>query len=107
MRRDYPEIDFIAFDMSAETDLSALDNMFGIAFKQNEGSYLAGALAGLITKTNKIGVFIFNDVPIGNDFLTGYIAGVRETNPDAGGEQRLWRGRHRRLEAAGDLLGHV
>lgn len=80
---DYPEIDFIAFDMSAETDLSALDNMFGIAFKQNEGSYLAGALAGLITKTNKIGVFIFNDVPIGNDFLTGYIAGVRETNPDA------------------------
>ena len=80
---EYPEIDFISFDMSASADISGIDNLFGIAFKQNEGSFLVGALAGKLTKTNKIGVFVFNDVPVGNDFVTGYVAGVREANPDA------------------------
>ena len=80
---EYPEIDFISFDMSATADISGIDNLFGIAFKQNEGSFLAGALAGKLTKTNKIGAFVFNDVPVGNDFVTGYIAGIREANPDA------------------------
>lgn len=80
---DYPDMKFISFDMSASADISGNKNMFGISFKQNEGSFLVGALAGKVTKTNKIGVFIFNDVPVGNDFLTGYIAGVRHANPNA------------------------
>jgi len=80
---DYPEITFIAFDMGASADISANDNMFGIAFKQNEGSFLVGALAGKLTTSNKIGVFLFNDVPVGNDFATGYIAGIRHSNPEA------------------------
>ena len=80
---DYPDIDFISYDMSTDAAVEGIDNLFGIAFKQNEGSYLAGALAGKLTKTNKIGVFVFNDVPVGNDFVTGYIAGIRDANPDA------------------------
>lgn len=80
---EYPDIKFISFDMSSTTDISGIDNLFGIAFKQNEGSFLVGALAGKLTASNKIGVFVFNDVPIGNDFLTGYIAGIRYSNPDA------------------------
>ena len=71
---EYKDIKFISFDMGASADISAIDNMFGIAFKQNEGSFLVGALAGKLTTTNKIGVFLFNDVPVGNDFATGYIA---------------------------------
>ena len=80
---EYKDIKFISFDMGASADISAIDNMFGIAFKQNEGSFLVGALAGKLTTTNKIGIFLFNDVPVGNDFATGYIAGVRHSNPDA------------------------
>ena len=80
---EYKEVKFISFDIGASTDISGIDNMFGIAFKQNEGSFLAGALAGKLTKTNKVGIFLFNDVPIGNDFATGYIAGVRHSNPEA------------------------
>lgn len=79
---EYPDVKFISFDMSASADISGIDNMFGIAFKQNEGSFLVGALAGKLTKSNKVGVFLFNDVPIGNDFATGYIAGARYANPD-------------------------
>ena len=80
---EYPEITFFAFDMSTSADLSGIDNMFGIAFKQNEGSFLVGALAGKITASNQIGAWVFNDVPVGNDFVTGFIAGVRHSNPDA------------------------
>lgn len=79
---EYPDISFISYDMSASAEITG-NNLYGIAFKQNEGSFLVGALAGKLTASNKIGVFIFNDVPVGNDFLTGYIAGVRHTNPDA------------------------
>lgn len=79
---EYPDISFISYDMSASAEISG-DNLYGIAFKQNEGSFLVGALAGKLTESNKIGVFIFNDVPVGNDFLTGYIAGVRHANPEA------------------------
>lgn len=80
---EYPDIKFVSFDMSASADVTGINNLFGIAFKQNEGSFLVGALAGKLTKSNKIGVFLFNDVPVGNDFATGYIAGVRHANPDA------------------------
>ena len=79
---EYPNVKFISFDMSAAADISTIDNMFGISFKQNEGSFLVGALAGKLTATNKVGIFLFNDVPIGNDFATGYIAGARHANPD-------------------------
>lgn len=80
---EYPDMKFISFDMSASADITGINNLFGIAFKQNEGSFLVGALAGKLTKTNKIGVFLFNDVPVGNDFATGYIAGIRHSNPEA------------------------
>lgn len=79
---EYPEITFISYDLGASTDISGIDNMFGISFKQNEGSFLVGALAAKITKNNKVGVYLFNDVPVGNDFLTGYIAGARYVNED-------------------------
>lgn len=79
---DYPDIKFIAFDMSASAEITT-DNMFGIAFKQNEGSFLVGALSAAMSQSGKVGVFVFNDVPVGNDFLTGYIEGVRLVNPDA------------------------
>lgn len=81
---DYPTIKFFCFDMSSTAKLpSGIDNMFGIAYKQNEGSFLVGALAGKLTKSNKVGVYVFNDIPIGNDFLAGYVAGVRHANPKA------------------------
>ena len=79
---DYPEMSFIAFDAGMSADFSSTDNAFGAAFGQNEGSWLAGVVAGAQTKTNKVGVFVFQDVPVGNDFLVGYLEGVRYINPD-------------------------
>lgn len=80
---DYPEISFICFDMVVGTDISGIENMFGMSFKQNEASFLAGALAGKLTKSDKLGVFLMGDVPALNDFGTGYLAGVRAANDAA------------------------
>lgn len=59
-------------------------------YKQNEGSFLAGALAALITtsgipKTNPepvIGFLGGVDIPVINDFLVGYIEGAKYVNPE-------------------------
>jgi basic membrane protein A len=77
----YPNLKFIAFDMSTSATIEN-QNIFGIAYKQNEGSFLVGALAAAMSKSNKVGVFIFNDIPVGNDFLTGYIDGARAMKPN-------------------------
>jgi basic membrane protein A len=76
----YPDLKFIAFDMSTSAKITN-QNMFGIAYKQNEGSFLVGALAAALSKSGKVGTYIFNDVPVGNDFLAGYIDGARAMNP--------------------------
>lgn len=80
---DYPDMKFIVYDMVFGTDISEIENMFGVSFKQNEGAYLAGALAGKLTTSNQVGVFLMGDVPAVNDYGTGYIAGVRAANEEA------------------------
>lgn len=79
---DYPDMKFIAFDAGMTADFSPASNAYGAAFGQNEGSWLAGVVAGSLTESNKVGVFIFQDVPVGNDFLVGYLEGVRHANPE-------------------------
>ena len=86
----YPEKKFIIFDTSVDYSLGGLDNVYSILYKQNEGSFLAGALAAMITtsgmpKTNPepiIGFLGGMDIPVINDFLVGYIEGAKYINPN-------------------------
>ena len=78
---DYPEMRFVTFDVGATTEVTA-DNVCAINYRQNEGAYLAGVLAASISDTQKIGAWVFNEVPIGHDFVTGYVDGARAVNPD-------------------------
>ena len=85
----YPDKKFIIFDTAVDYSLGGLDNVYSILYKQNEGSFLVGALAALITtsgmpKTNPepiIGFLGGMDIPVINDFLVGYIAGAKYINP--------------------------
>ena len=70
---EYPDMQFIAFDAGISADFSSAPNVYGAAFGQNEGSWLAGVVAGSLTKSNKVGVYVFQDIPVGNDFLVGYL----------------------------------
>jgi len=60
-----------------------LPNVASVLFKEHEGSFLVGVIAGKMTKTNKIGFVggMENDVII--RFEAGFRAGVAAVNPDA------------------------
>lgn len=84
---DYPDKKYVNFDTSVQ---ETPDNVYAMFYGTNEVSYLAGALAGLVTKSdmelaneeNIIGFLGGMDIPGINDFLVGYIEGAQFVNPD-------------------------
>ncbi|MFN3410869.1 MAG: BMP family protein [Exilispira sp.] len=69
----YPQNYFIIMDTILK---NYPDNVATVSFKQNEGSFLAGIIAGKITKSKKIGFIGGMNIPVINDFLVGFIQGV-------------------------------
>jgi basic membrane protein A and related proteins len=76
----YPDTTFAVVDAPV-ADLGA-DNLTGLLFAANEGSYLAGVAAALKTTTNHIGFVGGVDVDLIKDFEAGYIAGAKAVKPD-------------------------
>ena len=58
-------------------------NVASVTFKEHEGSFLVGVVAGLMTKTNKIGFVGGMEIPVIKRFEAGFTAGVKAANPDA------------------------
>lgn len=58
-------------------------NVQSIFFKEQEGSFLAGVMAGKLTKTNKIGFVGGKEGEVINRFEAGFVAGVASVNPEA------------------------
>jgi basic membrane protein A len=57
-------------------------NLVGLTFKEDQPGFLAGALAGLMTKTNVIGAVAgLKAVPAVLNYVTGYTNGAKYTNP--------------------------
>ncbi|WP_432662404.1 BMP family ABC transporter substrate-binding protein [Wukongibacter baidiensis] len=85
---EFPDQKFILFDTEIEKGLN--ENVYSISYKQNEGSYLAGVLAALVTTSDmeyanpdkKIGFIGGSEHPIISDFLVGYIEGAKSVEPD-------------------------
>jgi basic membrane protein A len=75
---EFPNQKFAVID--GETKVS--DNVVSMSFKDNEKTYLIGVIAGLTTKTNKIGMVGGMDIPLINSFAAGYRAGARSVNPN-------------------------
>lgn len=87
---DHPEKKYIIFDTSVNYDNGDFSNIYSIEYKQNEGSFLAGALAAKITTSTMpqanpekiIGFLGGMDIPVINDFLVGYIQGAKYVEKD-------------------------
>ncbi len=75
----YPDTRFLLNDVP----LQGLDNVVSTVFAQNEGAYLAGALAGWMTKTARVGFVGGEDIPVIRDFQTGFDAGLHHARPEA------------------------
>lgn len=74
----FPNVNFALVDSVVEEP-----NVACLLFKEEDGSFLVGAIAGLMTKSNIVGFVGGIDSPLIKKFEVGYRAGVITTNPDA------------------------
>jgi basic membrane protein A len=74
----YPNQKFAIVDM-----VVSLPNIASLVFKANEGSFLTGVVAGMLTKTGKVGFVGGMDIPLIRDFYVGYKAGAEWANASA------------------------
>lgn len=80
---NYPDTHFLIFDCGPGDEWDN-PNVYGVAFGQNEGSFLTAVYEAEMTKTGKIGAMIRNDTPILNDFYAGWLHGVEYANTELG-----------------------
>ncbi|OCS87727.1 BMP family lipoprotein [Caryophanon tenue] len=57
-------------------------NVVSVLFKEQEGAFLAGAVAASMSESGKIGFVGGVDIPVINRFHAGYVAGAQAVNPD-------------------------
>ncbi|MBI9110710.1 BMP family protein [Maridesulfovibrio ferrireducens] len=75
--RIYPDKKFIMI----EVPIKNVANISSAVFKQYEGSFLAGALAGYVTKTHTIGFIGGAEVPAVQQFEKGFLDGAEYAAP--------------------------
>lgn len=79
---DHPEVSFGVIDGFNPTESQEdLPNVANINFAANEASFLVGAAAGLVTKTDNVGFIGGTNTPLIQGFEAGYVAGVQEVDP--------------------------
>lgn len=72
-----PKVKFAIVDIEAEGD-----NIASLVFKENEGSFLVGAIAAQMSKSGKVGFIGGMDIPLINNFRRGYEQGARYIDPN-------------------------
>lgn len=75
----FPEKKFVIID----GNVADAKNILNVGFKEEEGSFLVGAIGALNSKTNSIGFIGGMDVPVLRGFGCGFIQGVKYINPKA------------------------
>jgi basic membrane protein A len=78
----YPDKKFIIYDVSVDYTKCKCGNVYSVTYLQNEGSYVAGLYAGLMSKTKSIGAVGGQDIPVINDFIIGYKQGAKDAGVD-------------------------
>jgi basic membrane protein A len=87
LAKEYPHTNFAGVDFSLATDkagdvIPPPPNVAALKFKEEEGSFLVGALAALVGNSKKIGFVGGMDVPLIQKFEAGYRAGVKAVCAD-------------------------
>jgi basic membrane protein A len=83
LAREYPGKKFACVDYMPEEGAPVPSNLSGMTFEEKKGSFLAGALAGLMTQTNTVGFIGGMDSGIIRKFETGFREGLHFVNPRA------------------------
>ena len=74
--RDHPAQRFAIVDAVVDQP-----NVASLTFREQDGSFLAGALAAMMSKTHRIAFLGGMDIPLLEKFEAGYAAGARQVDP--------------------------
>lgn len=74
---DYPDTRFAIIDMVVEAP-----NVQSIVFTEQEGSYLAGVMAGMASETGTVGFIGGMDIPLIHKFHCGFAQGFKSVQPE-------------------------
>jgi basic membrane protein A len=81
LARQFPDVRFAGVDYSPSEGVGTLDNLAGLRFREHEGSFLVGAIAGLLTRSRIVGFVGGMKIPLIRKFEAGYEAGVHRVCP--------------------------
>jgi basic membrane protein A and related proteins len=84
---EYPNVRFAGIDYAVATDSAGVPrqpppNLAALKFREEQGSFLVGALAALAGGSKKLGFVGGMDFPLIHKFEAGYRAGIRAVCPD-------------------------
>jgi basic membrane protein A len=82
MAEEFPDKKFACVDYTITQGRKIPPNLLALEFKEEEGSFLVGAIAGLTTKTNVVGFVGGMESPLIKKFEKSYTAGVKNVNPN-------------------------
>lgn len=77
---DFPRVRFACVDYGPSAQ-GVPPNVAGLVFREEEGSYLVGAVAGLLSRTGHVGFVGGMEMPLLHKFVAGYGAGVQTVCP--------------------------
>ncbi len=89
--KEYPDTKFIWVDNVVD-NYKDIPNLTCISYKQNEGSYLVGYIAGSMTETGVVGFIGGADIPVINDFYVGYEQGAKQAGKDLNKDVKVIKG---------------
>ena len=82
LQTDNPDVKFVMIDGQPEGGVA--ENTVAIYFAEEQGGFLAGVVAALETKTNKVGFLGGMAIPSVQKFGYGFVAGVAYANANLG-----------------------
>ncbi len=87
LAQEYPDVSFAGVDYALRMDaagnvIEPPSNLAALKFREEEGSFLVGALAALVGGSRRVGFVGGMDIPLIHKFEAGYRAGVLHVCPD-------------------------
>ena len=82
LAKEYPNVSFAGVDYALSVDDKGNVIPPPPKFREEEGSFLVGALAAMVGNSKKVGFVGGMDIPLIHKFEAGYRAGVKQVCPD-------------------------
>jgi basic membrane protein A len=80
--RNFADVDYAVATDAQGNPIPPPPNVAALRFREEEGSFLVGAVAGLTTKSNRVGFIGGMNFPLIQKFEVGFAAGVKQVCPD-------------------------